>query len=441
MSEQSRQSRALAVPSGRLTRMGRMGAMAAGVAGRMAVDGARQWGQGARPQTRDLLLTPANMARITNELTRMRGAAMKLGQLVSMDSGDVLPPELEAILARLRADADFMPPKQLRDVLDAEWGAGWRRRFAAFDVRPVAAASIGQVHKARLPDGTELAVKVQYPGIAQSIDSDVANLGLLVRMSGLLPKGFELAPYLEEARKQLHEEADYAAEAAHLNAFRALLDQDSDVLLPQIAQDLSTPRVLAMTFAHSDPIETLSAAPQGERDHAAQVLCALMLREVFEFGLMQTDPNFANYRYAPEAQRIVLLDFGATRGLPKALVADMRALLSAGMAGDADAVSEITARIGLVPHSIPDTFRRRILGMIDEVFQEVRAAPVLDLAASDLSRRLQQQGEALARDGFVPPPVPIDLLFVQRKVAGMFLLAARLGARVPVQKLLEPYVT
>ncbi|WP_367179823.1 ABC1 kinase family protein [uncultured Tateyamaria sp.] len=417
-----------------------MGVLAAGVAGRMALDGARQWGQGGRPAARDLLLTPANMRHIADELARMRGAAMKIGQLVSMDTGDVLPPELAEIMARLRADADFMPPKQLRDVLDAEWGASWRSQFAQFDVRPIAAASIGQVHRARLPDGTELAIKVQYPGIAHSIDSDVANIGRLIRLSGLMPQGFELDPYLDEARAQLKEEADYRAEATHLETFGALLRDDPNFTLPQLNKALTTGKVLAMTYVPSDPIETLAHAPQEQRDLAMHHLCDLMLRELFVFGTMQTDPNFANYRYDSTNERIVLLDFGATRAVPASLSSQMRALMRAGMEGQRDDVARLVADMGLVPHTVPERFATRIIDMVMLVFDVIRADPVLDLGTSDLSRRLQRAGEALAADGFVPPPVPMDLLYIQRKVAGMFLLASRLRARLPVTALVRSYV-
>ena len=440
MTDPSSPARPRAVPEGAVTRFGRMGGMAVGVAGRMAVDGLRQYAQGKRPASRDLLMTPANMRRIADELARMRGAAMKMGQLVSMDTGDVLPPELADILARLRADADFMPPKQLRDVLDAAWGKGWYSRFAKFDVRPMAAASIGQVHRARLPDGKELAIKVQYPGIARSIDSDVNNIGRLMRMSGLLPEGFDLAPYLDEARTQLKEEADYEAEAGHLRVFRQLLGDDADFALPEVEEALSTDKVLAMTYLPSAPIESLTEAPQDLRDRVIEQLCGLMLREVFDFGVMQTDPNFANYRYDEAAGRIVLLDFGATRRLPSELAGGLRDLIGVGMRRDWSAVSDLLDALGLVPHQVEDRFRARILEMVELVFEEILAAPVLDLNASSLSKRLQRAGEALAADGFVPPPVPMDLLYVQRKVAGMFLLASRLKARVPVQALVAPHL-
>ena len=136
-----------AVPTGRVARLMRFGGIGAGIAGGMAAGGLRALAQGKRPDLAQLLLTPANTLRLTDGLSHLRGAALKLGQMLSMDIGLVLPGELTAILGRLRDDARPMPPKQLQTVLNAEWGAGWYSRFARFDVRPFAAASkIGRAH-------------------------------------------------------------------------------------------------------------------------------------------------------------------------------------------------------------------------------------------------------------------------------------------------------
>ena len=202
-------ARPISVPARRFERLGKLGSLSAGIASSMALNSVKQLGQGKRPSLRNLLLTQSNVQRVSDQLAQMRGAAMKIGQLMSMDAGDVLPPELSQILMRLRDNANPMPPAQLKRVLNAEWPVQWLRSFDKFDVRPIAAASIGQVHRGQLKDGRDLAIKVQYPGVAKSIDSDVANFGILMRMSGLLPKGFKLAPYLEEGRKQLHAETNY----------------------------------------------------------------------------------------------------------------------------------------------------------------------------------------------------------------------------------------
>jgi predicted unusual protein kinase regulating ubiquinone biosynthesis (AarF/ABC1/UbiB family) len=168
-----------AVPSGRLRRMMALGGLATGIGGRVLAEGAMRLAQGERPRLPDLLLTPGNARRVTDQLAQLRGAAMKVGQLLSMDAGEMLPAELAGILARLRADADPMPPAQLRRVLDGAWGPGWLSRFRRFDVRPIASASIGQVHRAMTHDGEAVAVKVQYPGVAEAMAADLANVGLL----------------------------------------------------------------------------------------------------------------------------------------------------------------------------------------------------------------------------------------------------------------------
>ena len=169
------------VPTSRLSRFSAFGQLAGGVAGGVIAEGAKRLARGERPQMADLLLTPGNATRVTEQLSRLRGAAMKLGQMISLDAGDLLPAELTAILAKLRDAAHFMPPKQLQTVLAAAWGPNWRRRFARFETTPIAAASIGQVHRAQMHDGRVVAVKVQYPGIAASIDADIDNVATLLR--------------------------------------------------------------------------------------------------------------------------------------------------------------------------------------------------------------------------------------------------------------------
>lgn len=329
-----------AIPSSRAARLGAFGRLAGGVASGMLGEGARRLARGERPRMRDLVLTPGNVGRLADRLSHLRGAAMKLGQMISMDAGDLLPPELAAILAQLRSQAHRMPPEQLRRVLDSEWGPDWRRRFARFNATPIAAASIGQVHRATLPDGRELAIKVQYPGVRESIDSDVDNVATLLRVSGVLPRELDLAPLLAEAKRQLHEEADYEREATQMTRFADWLDGHADYVVPRPLPELTKARVLAMDFIDGIPIEALADAPQEQRDAAMRDLMALVLREMFEFGAMQTDPNFANYRFQPDAGRLVLLDFGAARDVEPATAQGYRSLLSAGLSGDRDAVRE-----------------------------------------------------------------------------------------------------
>ncbi len=432
------------MPSGRLARLARFGGLASGVAGGMALDAARQVAGGKRPTMAGLLLTPANALRVTHQLAHLRGAAMKIGQLMSMDAGEMLPPELTEILARLRADARPMPASQLQKVLTERWGRGWRDRFAAFSPAPIAAASIGQVHRATTRDGRELAIKIQYPGVRQSIDSDVRNVAALLRLSGLLPAALDVAPLLAEARRQLHEEADYAREGAHMERFAALLAGSPDYVTPRLHADLTQSDVLAMSYVEGVAVESMAAAPQAERDRIATLLLDLLLRELFVFGLMQTDPNFANYRYDPVSRRLALLDFGASRALAPETTERYRALMRVGLAGDAAAMRRSATEIGFLDAEMAREHQDRILALAEIALAPLRAGGVsggvYDFDDPTLSARLREEGLALAteRDFWRIPPV--ETLFVQRKIAGMYLLAHRLKARVNVRALLEPHL-
>ncbi|MDP1529119.1 MAG: AarF/ABC1/UbiB kinase family protein [Rhodoferax sp.] len=431
--------RSSSVPSSRLGRLARLGQMATGVAGNMLLAGARQLAQGKRPNLSDLLLTPANVNRVTQQLAQMRGAAMKLGQLVSMDAGDLLPPELAAILGRLRSDAQPMPQRQVQAVLSAAWGAGWQQRFEPFSFTPIAAASIGQVHRARTLDGRDLAIKIQYPGVRRSISSDVNNVASLLRLSGLIPKTLDMAPLLSEAKRQLREEADYLAEGAHLQRFSELLADAPEFVVPAHHADLSTRNVLAMSFVGGVPVESMVDASQAERDRIVSLLVGLLFRELFEFGLMQTDPNFANYRYDRATRQLILLDFGATRSFAPGFGQGYRALMTAAMAGDRAAMRRALLAIGYFSGQTQPKHQEAVLSLCEMALTPLRHQGHFDFANSDLVPRLREAGMALGleRDFWHIPP--IDTLFLHRKLGGLYLLAARLKARVNVQQLVRAY--
>ncbi|HEU0044481.1 AarF/ABC1/UbiB kinase family protein [Sphingomonas sp.] len=427
--------RGRAVPSGRIARLGGFGRLAGGVAGGMIAEGARRLAAGERPRLNDLLLTPANANRLADRLSHLRGAAMKLGQMISMDAGDLLPPELSAILARLRNQAYRMPPKQLDGVLRSEWGADWRRRFTRFEAAPIAAASIGQVHRATLPDGRVLAVKVQYPGVAESIGSDVDNVATLLRVSGLLPATLDLAPLLGEAKRQLTEEADYLREGAQMRAYGERLGSDSRYVVPRLEEALTTSRVLAMSFVEGRPIETLAEADEQSRDVAMTALITLVLRELFDFGVMQTDPNFANYRWQPDTGSLVLLDFGATRAVPAATADAYHRLIEAGLARDLDLIREIAVETGFLGADAASQHRPAVDRMIAAIDAAMNRGELFDFGDRAFVPVIREEVRGLVEDRASWHVPDIETLFVQRKVSGTALLAARLKAKVNVRGL------
>ena len=432
--------RSRAVPKGRLSRFAAFGRIAGGVAGNVAAEGARRLAKGDRPQLSDLILTPANATRVADQLAHLRGAAMKLGQMISMDAGDMLPAELSAILARLRDRAHHMPPEQLQRVLAQHWGANWRRRFARFGASPIAAASIGQVHRATTHDGRELAIKVQYPGVADSIDADIDNVATLLKLSGLLPRNLDIAPLLAEAKRQLHEEADYVREGALMTRFGELLAGEPHFVVPRRDDEFSSAQVLAMDYVPSISIEKLADTAQEHRDTVMTRLIALVLRELFEFGLMQTDPNFANYRYQPDSDRLVLLDFGAAREVPVVTAEAYRTFLSAGLSGDIDRIRAAALGAGFVGEAAATRHQALLDDMIMIIATELNRPGPFDFGDRAFVGVLREQGMAIAADREAWHLPPVDTLFVQRKISGTALLAAQMKARVDVRGLLARWL-
>lgn len=426
-----------AIPTSRAGRFARVARLAGSVAGGMVAEGARQLRAGNRPNPKDLLLTPANARRVTEQLATMRGAAMKVGQMLSMDTGDFLPRELADILGQLRSDARYMPAAQLDEVMSAAYGEDWQNVLYGFDPKPIAAASIGQVHKAISPDGREIALKVQYPGVARSIDSDVDNIASLLRLSGLLPDSIDIRPLLEEAKAQLHDEADYLKEAKFLAAFNELLDGDERFLLPQVLPELSHRNVLAMTFVAGKPIESVEKLPQAERDRVMTNLFDLMFLEMFELRMVQTDPNFANYRYNAATGQIVLLDFGATRKFKVEFVRQYKRMAKAAMKGDAKTVVAAAERLGYAMGEEGSEYQELMLEMFFLAMESLLADEPYDFGSSQMTREMSEMGERVLefRDFWQAPPM--EAIFFHRKLGGMFLLASRLKARVNVHRVLS----
>ncbi len=427
------------VPAGRLSRMAHMGGLVTRVASGMLAEGARQLAAGNRPVAKDLLLTPANVRRVAEKLSHLRGAAMKLGQLLSMDAGDLMPPELAELLSTLRAGATPMPMLQLANVLEENLGDGWQDQFEQFGFYPIAAASIGQVHRAISKEGQPLAIKIQYPGVATSIDSDVDNVITLLKISRLLPEGVIADDLVEEAKQQLHAEADYQLEAIHLQEYRKLLADDSRFRVPAFYPQFSSRNLLAMSYEEGVPVEALLEYPQSERNRCAELLLSLLFRELFEFKRVQTDPNFANFMYDPNTSQLVLLDFGATREYRTELVDAYRALFAAGLTQDKEGLLAAATQIGYFNKEITHAQQQAVLQLFELAMEPLRAERY-DFGATDLARRLRDQGMQLSlQEGYWHSP-PVDALFLHRKLAGMYLLFARLRVSLACRDILSPWL-
>lgn len=424
--------RAIAVPQGRARRLLHLGRAVSEMAAGAAAEGLQRLARGERPSLQQALLTPANARRLAERLSQMRGAVMKLGQLMSMDGQGVLPAQFAELLGGLRERAHTMPATQLAEVLEREYGADWHRRFRRFGFAPVAAASIGQVHRAETHDGQVLALKIQYPGVRASIDSDIANLAWLARTPGLVPAALDPAPLLQRAREQLHHETDYRAEAQAMAEYRRRLGPDPVLTVPAVHGAHCSEHILATDFLPGVPIDQLAqpGVPQAQRDRVAAALCRLAVREFFEMRLVQTDPNFGNYLFDAASGRIGLLDFGATEAVSAGRVEQLRELGRALRDDDQPRLAAAAQAAGFTAADDPPAQARGVVAMMRTAGEPLRHPGAYDFGTSDLFARAFDQGRAqFFGAGYARTPPP-DLVFLQRKFAGTFLLCTRLRARV-----------
>ncbi|MGS0675039.1 ABC1 kinase family protein [Shewanella sp. 125m-1] len=432
-----KKSQTAKVPSSRLSRLTSLSGLASRLAGSIAVEGAKKLSQGQSPKLQDLVLTPTNIGHIADKLAQMRGAAMKVGQMLSMDSGELMPKELSALLARLRSDAKIMPHKQLVAVLKQNWGEDWLAPLAHFELRPFAAASIGQVHQATLANGNKLAVKVQYPGIRNSIDSDIDNVAALLRISQLIPQGLQFEALLLEAKKQLHIEADYHAELTMLKRYKRLIADEETFVLPSTYDELCTADILVMDFIEAQSIESVANLSQGVRNTVASELLRLFFRELFEFKLVQTDPNFANFQYQHSQQKIVLLDFGATRDIPAPLSDNYKQLMSAAKVNNRELMEEAAQKIGFFQEAISEQQKTVILDIFYQACEPLRSEQAYHFGDSTLATRIKAAGMSMSTKADKWHTPPADAIFVHRKLAGIYLLASKLDAQVDVKSIFE----
>ncbi|WP_406734567.1 AarF/ABC1/UbiB kinase family protein [Vibrio scophthalmi] len=428
------------LPTHRFSRFSKFASLATRVAGSVITEGTKQLAQGNKPKAKDLLLTPQNIARLTDQLAHLRGAAMKLGQMLSMDAGDILEPELANILARLRSDADPLPAKQLNQVLENSLGTNWKAEFISFNFKPIASASIGQVHQAYSDAGDKLAVKVQYPGIRKSIDSDVNNVGTLLKIVGLIPESVDYKSLLEEAKKQLHDEADYAREADYATRYYNVLNGSSHFVVPKVYLQSSSESVLAMDFIEGCSIEQIENDDQQTRDFVMQSLLELMFKELFDFKMVQTDPNFANYLYVEQTRQIGLLDFGATREYSDRFSDGYRLAFTSVVNHDEQGLNKALEQIGYFSETILPGQRQAILNLVKIACEPMLVDEDYDFKASGLAQRLREAGTILSMEQDYWHTPPADALFLHRKIGGMYLLASRLGAKVNIRRLVEPHL-
>ena len=380
--------------------------------------------------------------RYAEVLGDMKGAVMKVGQILSfVDVDGVVPASsrelFQSTLARLQSDVPPLDPGEIADVIHAELGAYPEEIFAFFSPRPVAAASMGQVHMARLADGTELAVKVQYPGVSDAVRADLANTNLLASVirAGLAllgPEAPKVDPKMlvEEIRDRVVDELDYTIEAANQSEFHSLYDRHPFIHIPAVYPEFSTGRVLTTDYVHGMRWSEATTAGDAIRSRWGETIFRFVFASLHRHGIFNADPHPGNYLFHQDGT-VTFLDFGCVKRFTAERVSVMSALVDAALACNAPAVVRMFIKVGLLtdenaegldPDRLLDFYRAALRDRWDEQPFTYTPDSVAEIAAStyqplgpwsDVTGRLQ---------------MPKDLLFLNRITVGASFILGHLYA-------------
>nr|CAB3220017.1 aarF domain-containing protein kinase 4 [Phallusia mammillata] len=432
----SSQAQERKVPSTRIERLASFGGLAAGLAVNSITDAAKRTvGMTDSSQQSSMFLNEANLAKIVTTLCKVRGAALKLGQMLSMQDDSIIDPKLLEVFERVRQSADFMPASQMKKVLVQEFGSDWRSKVKEFEETPFAAASIGQVHRAVLFDGREVAMKIQYPGVANSINSDIDNLVTLLKFWDVFPEQLYMDKFIDVARRELAWECDYEREAEFSRMFREALAGEEMYGVPEIIPELSSKRVLTTELISGIPINQAIELGQDERNFIAAALLRLVLREIFEMRCMQTDPNWSNFFYDVDQQKIWLLDFGASRHYSPEFIDHYIEVVKGAADEDKDRVYEKSIKLGFLTGFEPQVMKDAHVDAIMILGEPFKTEDVFDFGAQNTSHRIMQHVPTFLKHRLTPPPE--ESYSLHRKLSGVFLIACKLKAKFACKQMFD----
>jgi predicted unusual protein kinase regulating ubiquinone biosynthesis (AarF/ABC1/UbiB family) len=346
------------IPTGRVSRTARVGRLAAGQAIRQA--GTRAANVARTQEGAQLALERRQIEaaeQIVSVLGTMKGAAMKVGQVMSFLDPGFVPEEyreeFQRKLAALRDAAPTVTFRQMRRVIEEELDDPLGDVFAEFDEEPIAAASIGQVYRAVLQDGGEVAVKVQYPGVAAAVRADLQNLGMILRLAKRIAPGLDPQAVGAEIRSRIEEELDYELEAQNQRALSRIFRGHPFIVVPGVVTSLSRERVLVSEYVHGTGFEELRTYPQADRDRIGEIIFRFYFGCLYRHHQFSGDPHPGNSMLLDDG-RMAFFDFGLFKRMPDGSVELEEQVVRATIEGDAQSIMRLGTEVGFFPE--PDKF-------------------------------------------------------------------------------------
>ena len=385
------------------------------------------------------LLSTKNIHATVETLKQLRGAAMKFGQLVSIDEKLVLTPELSKIIKQLRSSGYSMPPRQVKKILDRNWGQGWLKNFDSFEVAPFASASIGQVHKAVLKNGLKVAIKVQFPNICATIKNDLKSLKFIVNKLGILPPDFNVDHYLQLCEEQLLMESNYRLEAENIKKYSELCCTKDHIKLPKVLENFSTDEILTMSFEEGSELSSEILFETSEKNKLAKKLIELLLDEIFIFQFVQTDPNLANFLIKRDEEKIILLDFGSCSKVSDETRELYAALLDIGLTLDREKIKSSLFNFGFLPTEIDKDIDHLMNDLLDTIIVELKTNENFNFSNSKIFDLLEAENLQKFEKMIPKKLLNGDFVFIQRKILGFLLFFKSLNASVPFLQILKKY--